>query len=55
MKVVPRQEFVDALQLREENHNVAPYKPVGPTDNIWPATYYLEGINEKYHRKYVIA
>lgn len=55
MKVVPCQEFVDALTLREENHNAAPYKPVGSTDNIWPGTYYLESIDEKYRRKYAIA
>ncbi|KAH9072905.1 hydroxymethylglutaryl-CoA synthase [Lactarius deliciosus] len=55
MKVVPCQEFVDALTLREENHNAAPYKPVGSTDNIWRGTYYLESIDEKYRRKYAIA
>jgi len=74
MKVVPCQEFVDALtvcavfsgciyltdnqpipKLREENHNAAPYKPTGSIDNIWPGTYYLESIDEKYRRKYAIA
>jgi len=55
MKVVPCQEFVDALTLREENHNAAPYQPTGSIDNIWPGTYYLESIDDKYRRKYAIA
>ena len=73
MKVVPCQEFVDALQvcfpystscsrdlrrisqLREENHNAAPYTPSGSIENIWPGTYYLESIDNKFRRKYAIA
>ncbi|KAF8504446.1 hydroxymethylglutaryl-CoA synthase [Russula emetica] len=55
MRVVPCQEFVDGLALREENHNAAPYQPTGSIDNIWPGTYYLESIDEKYRRKYAIA
>ncbi|KAI0281777.1 hydroxymethylglutaryl-CoA synthase [Russula aff. rugulosa BPL654] len=55
MKVVPCQEFVDGLALREENHNAAPYQPTGSIDNIWPGAYYLESIDEKYRRKYAIA
>lgn len=42
-------------QLREKNHNAAPYKPVGSIENIWRGTYYLESIDEKYRRKYAIA
>ncbi|KAJ7187911.1 thiolase-like protein [Mycena filopes] len=34
MKVVPCQEFVDALQLREKNHNAVSYMPEGSLDNI---------------------
>jgi len=52
MKVVPCQEYVDALQLREKNHNAGSYVPLGSLDNIWPGAYYLEEIDSKYRRKY---
>ncbi|KAJ7603420.1 hydroxymethylglutaryl-coenzyme A synthase N terminal-domain-containing protein [Roridomyces roridus] len=55
MKVVPPQEFVDALDLREKNHNAVSYTPAGSVDNIWPGAYYLESIDSKYRRKYVKA
>lgn len=52
MKVVPCQEYVDAMLLREKNHNAGQYTPVGSLDNIWPGAYYLEEIDAKYRRKY---
>jgi len=52
MKVVPCQEYVDALELREKNHNAGSYIPEGSLDNIWPGGFYLESIDEKYRRKY---
>ena len=52
MKVVPCQEYVDALKLREKNHNAGSYIPEGSIDNIWPGAFYLENIDEKYRRKY---
>lgn len=52
MKVVPCQEYVDALNLRERNHNAGSYIPEGSLDNIWPGAYYLESIDGKYRRKY---
>ncbi|KAK7046517.1 3-hydroxy-3-methylglutaryl coenzyme A synthase [Favolaschia claudopus] len=52
MKVVPCQEFVDALKLREKNHNVANFTPEGSIDNIWPGAYYLASVDEKYRRTY---
>ncbi|ETW78173.1 hypothetical protein HETIRDRAFT_435998 [Heterobasidion irregulare TC 32-1] len=55
MSVVPCEEFVAGLQLREENHNAAPYAPKGSLANIWPGAYYLEGIDDKFRRKYAIA
>ncbi|KAG8854454.1 ATP-dependent 5'-3' DNA helicase hcs1 [Tulasnella sp. 330] len=54
MDVVPCQEFVDALMLREKNHNAAPYAPTGSVDKMWPGAYYLESIDSKYRRKYAI-
>lgn len=55
MKVVPPQEFVDALLLREKNHNSSSYTPEGSVDNIWPGAYYLESVDSKYRRKYLRA
>ncbi|PPQ63098.1 hypothetical protein CVT24_005809 [Panaeolus cyanescens] len=55
MTVAPPQEFVDALKLREKNHNAVSFTPEGSVDNIWPGAYYLEHIDAKYRRKYVRA
>jgi hydroxymethylglutaryl-CoA synthase len=55
MKVVPPEEFVQALHLREKNHNAASYTPEGSVDNIWPGSYYLESVDSKYRRKYLRA
>ncbi|KAF8202500.1 hydroxymethylglutaryl-coenzyme A synthase N terminal-domain-containing protein [Pholiota molesta] len=55
MKVVPCQEFVDALALREKNHNAVNYTPEGSVDNIWPGSYYLDSVDAKYRRKYLRA
>ncbi|KZV68249.1 hydroxymethylglutaryl-CoA synthase [Peniophora sp. CONT] len=53
IKVVPCQEYVDALKIREENHNAKDYTPSGNIENIWPGGYYLEHIDSKYRRKYI--
>ncbi|KAG6840568.1 ATP-dependent 5'-3' DNA helicase hcs1 [Blastosporella zonata] len=55
MKVVHPQEFIDALALREKNHNAHDYTPEGLVENIWPGAYYLENIDSKYRRKYLCA
>ncbi|KAH9852620.1 hydroxymethylglutaryl-CoA synthase [Lenzites betulinus] len=55
MKVVPCQEYVDSLALREKNHNAGSYQPVGSLDNIWPGAYYLENIDARYRRTYIRA
>jgi hydroxymethylglutaryl-CoA synthase len=55
MKVVHPQEFVDALSLREKNHNASDYTPEGSVENIWPGAYYLDHIDSKYRRKYLRA
>ncbi|KIY66443.1 hydroxymethylglutaryl-CoA synthase [Cylindrobasidium torrendii FP15055 ss-10] len=55
MKVVPPQEFIDALALREKNHNAVSYTPEGSISNIWPGAYYLDSVDSKYRRKYLRA
>jgi hydroxymethylglutaryl-CoA synthase len=53
-EVVPPQQFIEALEVREKNHNAAPYHPAGSIDNLRPGTYYLESIDDKYRRKYAV-
>ncbi|KAJ6530647.1 hydroxymethylglutaryl-coenzyme A synthase N terminal-domain-containing protein [Mycena capillaripes] len=55
MRVVPCQEFVDALSLRKKNHNAVGFTPAGSVDNIWPGSYYLDSVDDKYRRKYLKA
>ncbi|KAA1473821.1 hydroxymethylglutaryl-CoA synthase [Dentipellis sp. KUC8613] len=55
MAVVPVEEFVQGLKLREENHSAAPYTPQGSPENIWPGAYYLESIDSMHRRKYAVA
>lgn len=52
MDVAPCQAYVDALKLREDNHNAVEYKPQGSVDNVWPGAYYLDGVDNLYRRTY---
>ncbi|CEL62005.1 hydroxymethylglutaryl-CoA synthase [Rhizoctonia solani AG-1 IB] len=52
MKVVPVEEYVSAMGLREKNHNAVDYTPEGSLDNLWPGSYYLKHIDSKYRRAY---
>ncbi|KAF8317759.1 hydroxymethylglutaryl-CoA synthase [Cantharellus anzutake] len=52
MKVVPCGEYMDAMKLREANHNAKEYVPTGSLENLWPGSYYLERIDDKYRRIY---
>ncbi|KZW00044.1 hydroxymethylglutaryl-CoA synthase [Exidia glandulosa HHB12029] len=54
MDVVPPQQFIEALEVREKNHNAKSYTPTGSLDNLWPGSYYLESIDDKYRRKYSV-
>ena len=51
-KTVPPAEFERIMKLREETHHLAPYTPVGSTAELFPGTYYLKGVDEKYRRSY---
>jgi len=52
MSVVQPQEFVDALKVREANHNAKNYTPTGSLENLWPGSYYLEHIDGMFRRTY---
>jgi hydroxymethylglutaryl-CoA synthase len=53
MKVVPCQEYVDALKLREHHHLSKTWAPSGSVENIWPGGYYLESVDGKFRRQYL--
>jgi hydroxymethylglutaryl-CoA synthase len=45
-------EFVATLAVREQAVHAAPYAPVGSTEQLFPGTWYLVGIDEKHRRQY---
>jgi len=51
-KISP-EECTRIMQVREETHNKAPYQPVGLVEDLFPETWYLENVDEKYCRKYL--
>lgn len=53
-KIVPCEEYVAALKLREKNHNAANFTPEGSIENLWPGSYYLESVDARYRRKYAV-
>jgi len=55
MKIVPCEEYVAGMKLREANHNAKEYVPTGSLDNLWPGSYYLQKIDDKYRRTYLRA
>ncbi|KAJ3270261.1 hypothetical protein HDV01_000427 [Terramyces sp. JEL0728] len=49
-KIAP-EEFDKTLQLREKTHNVKDYVPLGGK-GLFPGTFYLEKVDEKFRRTY---
>lgn len=47
-------EYDQIMLLREKTHNVKSYTPSGPVtmDNMFPGTYYLDNVDEKFRRTY---
>ncbi|KAL7414872.1 hydroxymethylglutaryl-CoA synthase [Mrakia frigida] len=52
MNIVPCEEFVQCLNLREQNHNSSSYTPVGSLDNLWDGAYYLAEVDSMFRRRY---
>lgn len=50
-KVTP-EDFARMMELREKTHQLAPYSPVGPLDQLFPGTWYLDAKDEKHRRSY---
>ncbi|XP_064595779.1 hydroxymethylglutaryl-CoA synthase 1-like [Liolophura sinensis] len=51
IKVQP-ETFDKTMKLREETHHLAPYTPVGNTENLFNGTWYLTEVDEMHRRKY---
>lgn len=51
-KISP-EDFAKTMKLREDTHHLAPYDPVGCVDDLFPSTWYLASVDEKYRRKYL--
>lgn len=55
MRVVPCDEYSQALMVRERHHNDLDYRPTGSLDNIWSRSYYVDRIDSHYRdRKSVV-
>ncbi|CAN8027847.1 unnamed protein product [Ixodes persulcatus] len=50
-KVAPA-EFARMMKLREDMHHQVPYSPVGPLDELFPGTWYLDQVDEMHRRSY---
>ncbi|CAN0099318.1 unnamed protein product [Ectocarpus sp. 6 AP-2014] len=46
------EDFAQAMNLREQTYGKAGYTPSGATDALFPGTFYLTEVNDKYHRSY---
>lgn len=49
---VTPQEYTEIMKLREDTHSQTNYKPISPTTNLFPGTFYLENIDELKRRHY---
>ena len=45
-------KFVEALEVREKTHHLPNYTPVGSTEDLFPGTYYLTHVDDKFRRSY---
>lgn len=52
MQVVPVTAYIDALATREATHNAVDHDPKGSLEDLWPGTYYVEKVDNKFRRTY---
>ena len=43
------------MNLREASHNAKPYKPESSPEHLFPGSFYLTEVDEKYRRQYARA
>jgi hydroxymethylglutaryl-CoA synthase len=53
--VVPAEEFDATMHLREESHQLKDYVPKGDPTRMFPGTFYLESVDDKFRRSYARA
>jgi len=46
------QDFVKTLELREKRYNAKSYSPESPVADLFPGTYYLSNVDDKFRRTY---
>lgn len=46
------EQFAQAMDLREQRYGKAGYRPTGDAGDLFPGTFYLAEVNDKYHRRY---
>ena len=51
-KLVTPEDYTKTLALREKNCHVVPFEPQSSTEQMFPGTYYLQGVDDKYRRSY---
>jgi len=49
---VSPEDYTKILTLREQNCHVVPFTPQSNINNMFPGTYYLAQMDEKYRRTY---
>ena len=49
---VEPEAFVATLSLREQTHHRSNYTPTCPVDDLFPGTFYLTHVDEKFRRSY---
>ncbi|KAJ3332317.1 hypothetical protein HDU93_009156 [Gonapodya sp. JEL0774] len=50
--VVPPADFDATMKLREHSHNLKAYVPQGGLDGLFPGTYYIQQVDDKFRRAY---
>lgn len=51
-KEVEPAEFLETLKIREHTHNNSSYTPIGSEEDLFPGTYYLTYVDDKFRRTY---
>lgn len=49
---VEPENFVKILKHCEETHHLPDYSPTSSQDALWPGTYYLTNVDDKFRRTY---
>ena len=52
-RTTPPAEFEEIMKLREDTHHKCPYTPVSDIKDLFPGTYYLAQVDDKYRRTYL--